>query len=235
MPPQYSQTPPLPHGVTPPGSHLPRQRSFLIPFVIFILLTVIFFSLFIWAYLGMLDYKKNVDPKISAAVKSAVQEESSRKDNEFIEKEKSPLKVFNGPDTFGGITFSYPKTWSSYVINNEKSGVNVDGYFHPDTVPDIAGKTAYALRVRVLDKTYDQHLKSLEGKVRQNKITLVAYTPLKQKGVLGSRLDGEVNVGQKDHMIILPLRDKTIEISTESDQFNADFEKIILETLSFTP
>lgn len=235
MPPQYSQTPPMPHGVTPPGSRLPHKQTFLIPFILSTVLVVIFLALFIWAYLGMQDYKKNVEPKIASAVKTAVQEESSRKDNEFIEKEKSPLKTFKGPDTFGGISFSYPKTWSAYVITAEKSGTNVDGYFHPDVVPDIAGKTAYALRVRVLDKTYDQHLKSLEGKVRQNKITLVAYTPSKQKGVTGSRVDGEVNVGQKDHMIILPLRDKTIEISTESDQFKDDFEKIILESLNFTP
>jgi hypothetical protein len=214
---------------------LRNNRSFLIPFVVFLVLTLTFSGLFVWAYMGRQDYKNNVTPKINDAVKVAVQQESSRKDNEFIEKEKSPVKTFKGSDTFGGITFNYPKTWSAYVVQSEKSTVPVDAYLHPDVVPDIAGKTAYALRVRVLDKTYDTHLKSLESKIKQGKITLVAYNPVKQKAVVGARLDGEVNTGQKDHMIILPLRDKTIEISTESDQFKGDFEKIVLDSLNFTP
>lgn len=235
MPPQYSQNPPLPHGVTPVSANSRHKKSFLIPFVISLTLALIFIGLFVWAYLGMQDYKNNVEPKIAAAEKVAIQKESTRKDNEFLEREKSPVKTYTGPDTFGGITFSYPKTWSAYVITNEKSTTPVDGFFHPDVVPDTASKTAFALRVRVLDKTYDQHLKTLESKVKQGKVTVTAYAPLKQKGVTGARVDGEVNTGQKDHMIILPLRDKTIEISTESDVFKADFEKIVLESLNFTP
>lgn len=225
QPPVYGQNSKKHHG----------NKSFLIPFVITLLATFTFIGLFIWAFMGMQDWKNNTTPKIDAAVKVAVQQESSRKDNEFLEKEKSPVKTFKGSDTFGGITFSYPKTWSAYVVQVEKSATPLDAYLHPDVVPDVAGKTAYALRVRVLDKTYDAHLKTLEGKIKQGKITLVAYNPLKHKEIVGARLDGEINTGQIDHMIVLPLRDKTIEISTESDQFKADFEKIVLETLDFTP
>lgn len=235
MPPQYNQAP-YQQGATPPGVKLPRQKiSFLVPFIFSIVIGIIFIGLFIWAFTGMQSYKADVTPKIDSAVKVAVQLESSRKDNEFIEKEKSPVKTFTGPDTFGGVTLNYPKTWSAYVVTGEKAAAAVDGYFHPDVVPDIASKTAFALRVRVLNKTYDQHLKSLESKIKQGKVKLIAYMPVKQKGVVGSRVDGEVNIGQKDHMIILPLRDKTIEISTESDQFIGDFEKIVLESLNFTP
>lgn len=238
MPPQQypqQQVPQHPQQYGQNTRLIGRAKSFIIPLIISVVVAVIFIGLFVWAFMAMTDYKLNSDEKAAAAVKVAVMQEASRKDNEFLEKEKSPVKTFVGSDTFGGVTFSYPKTWSSYVVQSEKAAAPVDGYFHPDVVPDIAGNTAYALRVRVLNKTYDQHLKSLEGKIKQGKVTLTAYNPLKQKSVVGVRVDGEVNVGQKDHMIILPLRDKTIEISTESDQFKNDFDKIILETLNFTP
>lgn len=233
MPPVNPQAPQQPMT----AAQLKKKHTFLIPFVITAVVTVAFIGLFIWAYMGMVDYKNNVTPKIDAAVKVAVQNESTRKDTEFIEKEKNPLKTYTGPDTFGGIVFQYPKTWSAYVIQKDPGGGSnpVDGYFHPDYVPDVAGKTAFALHVRVLDKSYDDQLKSLEGKIKSGKVKMVAYNPAKQKAVVGARLDGEINVGQKDHMILLPLRDKTIEISTESDQFLGDFEKTVLETLNFTP
>ena len=218
-----------------PSAHSQKKHTFLVPFLLCLLLVFAFGGLFAWAYMGMQEYKGDVTPKIEAAVKVAVQKESSRKDTEFLEKEKLPVKTYSGPDTFGGITFTYPKTWSAYVVHSEKSSTPVDGYFHPDIVPNIAGATAFALRVRVLNKTYDSHLKSFEGKVKSGKIKLTAYNPAKQKTVTGARLDGEINTGQKDHMVVIPLRDKTIEISAESDQFLSDFEKIILPTLNFTP
>lgn len=232
MPPQQLPHPQMQGYNVQKANH---KKSFLIPFILSIVFAVTFIGLFIWAFMGMQDFKNNVTPKIDAAVKVAVQNESSRKDNEFLEKEKSPVRTFTGPDTFGAVTFSYPKTWSAYVINNEKASAPLDGYLHPDVVPDVNGKTAYALRVRVLDKQYNEHMKSFEGKTKQGKITARAFAPKNQPKIIGTRLDGEVNVGQKVHMIVLPLRDKTIEISTESDQFLADFEKIVLESLNFTP
>lgn len=240
MPPNMYQ--PQPTGpVGPPGqqpitaAQIKKRHTFLVPLIITAVLALVFIGLFIWAYLGMTDYKNNVTPKIEAAVKVATDKEATRKDSEFIEKEKSPTKTFTGPDTFGAVTFAYPKTWSAYVIQSEKSSTPLDGYFHPDYVPDVAGSTAFALRVKIVDKTYDAYVKSLEGKVKAGKVKLAAYTPTNQTTIVASRVDGEVNTGQKNHLVIIPLRDKTIEIGTESDQFLGDFEKIILPSLKFTP
>lgn len=212
-----------------------KLNMWLVICVVLSVFLTIFIGLFVWAYMGRQDYKNNVTPKIDAAVKVAVQNEDSRKDNEFVQKEKSPFKTFIGPDTFGGVTFNYPKTWSAYVINDDKAPIPLDGYLHPNYVPSIGGSTAYALRIRVLDKQYSEELKTYEPKTKQGKITATAYVAKNQPKVIGTRLDGEVNTGQKDHMVILPLRDKTLEISTESDQFIDDFEKIILDSFNFTP
>jgi hypothetical protein len=66
-----------------------------------------------WAYMSRQDYKDNVDAKVSDAVVIAKQQESTAKDKQFVEKEKNPLRTYHGPDTYGGLTIAYPKTWSA--------------------------------------------------------------------------------------------------------------------------
>ena len=62
-----------------------------------------------WAYQGRQDYKNNVDKKVAAAVEVAQQETSAQKDKEFAEKDKSPLKAYNGPSEYGSLVIQYPK------------------------------------------------------------------------------------------------------------------------------
>lgn len=230
MPPQqqmgapYNQPVPKKHG-----------RGFLIPFIIMSLLFIGALVFGIWAYAGMQDYKSNVDPKIQAAVAVAEQQTSSRKDNEFLEKEKNPLKTYNGPDTFGSIVLKYPKTWSAYVVEKSQSNEPISGYFHPSYVPDIQGETAYALRVQVVNRSYDQELKSFDSKAQNGKVKVAAYKPKNVSNVSGARVSGEINTNEEGTMVLLPLRDKTLKIWTESTRFNKDFDNIILANLTFIP
>lgn len=229
----YQQPRPVPHPVATPARRV--QRNFLLPFIVSTVFTTIFAGLFVWAYLGMTGFKNNVDQKVAAANKIAVAQESQRKDNEFLEAEKSPSKTFRGSDTFGGITFKYPKTWSGYVEETGKGSTPLDGYFHPGVVPDLKGNAAFALRVKVIDKSYAVYVKNFDAKIKQGKLTAKAFAVKSQPDVVGLRIDGEVNTGQNNHMIVLPLRDKTIEISTEADQFEGDFENFVLASLNFIP
>jgi hypothetical protein len=181
------------------------------------------------------DYKNNVDKKISDAVIIAKQQESTSKDKEFVEKEKDPLKEYKGPATYGSLSLKYPKTWSAFVTEKSTSDPQIDGYFHPNVVPGIQSGTAFALRIKIVDKQYTEVLKGFADKTRTNKVAVSAFRAEKVPSVLGSRIDGEINTGQKDSMVIFPIRDKTLQISTESTDFLNDFNKIILPSLTFVP
>jgi hypothetical protein len=48
-------------------------------------------------------------------------------------------------------------------------------------------------------------------------------------------LSGQIAQQQKGTMVILPLRDKTLEVWTESDAYLSDFKNYVLPNLTFSP
>lgn len=206
----------------------------LIPLIVVVLLFVATFGFAAWAYGNMMDYRGNVDKKIADAASKVQQQTSTAKDKEFAEKEKNPLKHFKGPDTYGSIDFQYPKTWSAYV-DQSNSSPPLNGYLHPDFVPGVTSGTAFALRFQVVNSTYDKELQQIDARVKSGKIKVTPYRAPNVSSILGSRAVGEVNTGQKDTKVYLPVRDKTLEIWTESDQFVHDLDSIVLANLTFSP
>ncbi len=212
-----------------------KSRGTLIALILVSMLLVGSLVFGFWAYTSRQDYKQNVDQKIADASEIVKQQTSTQKDTEFTKKEKSPVKEYKGPATYGSVVIQYPKTWSAYVSESGTGNTPLDGYFHPNFVPGIQSDTAFALRVTVVNQPYDTVLKQFDGKVKSGKIKVSAYRAPQVKDVLGSTVVGEINTGQKDTMIMLPVRDKTLQISTESEQFVKDLNEIILASLTFSP
>ncbi len=232
----YPQQVPPNYGGMPIGQLKKSLNGLLIPFILAVLLLLGAIGFGVWAYMGKMDYKNNVDPKIATAVTVAQQETSSSKDKEFLEKEKNPLKEYRAAQIAGNLAFQYPKTWSAFVTEDTNGSTAVDGYFHPSFVPGLQSGTDFALRVKVVSRAYADELKQYEGKAKSGKVTISPYkAPKVDASVVGARIDGEINPGQQDSMVLFPLRDKTIVISTESAQFLNDFNDIILANLTFTP
>ena len=228
--------PPMQYGGMPVQLPKNGMNKLMIPLIISLILFLGAAIFGIWAYAGMQDYKTNSDKKVATAVQIAQQQASSAKDKEFLEKEKNPLKEYKGPAAFGTISVQYPKTWAAFITESDNNGgTAIDGYLHPNFVPGLQSGTDFALRIKVVSRQYADELKQFEGKVKSGKVKISPYTAPKVSGVLGSRVDGEINTGQQDSMVLFPLRDKTIEISTESAQFKGDFDSIILANLTFVP
>jgi hypothetical protein len=189
-----------------------------------------------WAYGSRQDYKNNVDEKISTAVASAKQSEDTVKEKEFAEREKNPLRTYTGPSAYGSIVIQYPKTWSAYVADDGQSSPYVNGYFQPSVVPDVQSENStYALRVQVIDSSYSSELKNFTDQVAEGKATVQPYSAPKVPSVIGSRVSGAIADDRSGVEVLLPLRDKTLEIWTESTQFQSDFDKIIMANFSFQP
>ncbi|MET0779305.1 MAG: hypothetical protein ABWY71_00570 [Candidatus Saccharimonadales bacterium] len=199
------------------------------------LLLLVFVGFGAWAYGSRQDYKLNSDKK-SATAAAAVKEQTQQADAIiYAEQAKNPLKTHVGPDAYGAITVQYPKTWSAYVIENGNA-VPMNDYFHPDVVPDT-GKTtnAYALRVQVVQSTYSQVMTQYQSLAVTKKVTVAPYKLPKVPSVVGSRVDGQITAQKQGTMIVLPLRNVTLTISTESQDFENDFNNIILPNLTFSP
>lgn len=190
-----------------------------------------------WAFSSRQDYKNNSDKKAAAAVVKAKEATQKEDAAQYAEQAKSPLKNHVGPDAFGAVSIVYPKTWSAYVIeNNTNGGVPMNDYFQPDIVPNIANPdNAYALRVQILQQAYNAVLAGYNGLVQSKKVTVSPYALPKVPSVIGSRIDGQISNQKQGSVVVLPLRNLTLVVSTESTAFQKDFDDIILPNLSFSP
>jgi hypothetical protein len=195
-----------------------------------------------WAFSGRQDYKNNSYKKAAEAVTKAKAAQATELQKQFDEQSKAPYKSYGGSPTYGSISFSYPKTWSAYV-DETGSAEPLNAYFHPAQVPGLQSNTAYALRVELTNTAYSQVLQQLSSQITSGKLRAAAYIPPKMKGKAnvqpGTRLDGAIGQNQQGAlsgaMVVIKVRDKTLEVYTQSTNFLADFENIILPSLSFTP
>lgn len=187
-----------------------------------------------WAFTQRQDYKNNVDKKIADASAVAVQKAETAKDAEFVEKEKSPVRTYKGPATYGSLSFDYPKTWSVYA-EEATSGNVVNLYAFPGVIPGLNGDQTYALRVEITSDTYDSEVENFSGDLDSGTLVASAYRPAKIPSILGIRLDGEIDTEVQGAMVLLPLRDRTIKVYTQIPEFVGDLDKIILPSLNFIP
>jgi hypothetical protein len=212
-------------------------NSLLIPLIAVAVLLIAAGSFGLWAYNSRSDYKNHSDKKVADAVIVAKQQQSNADDTKYGEEAKNPLKTHVGPEAYGSITIQYPKTWSGYIIESAtNNGTPMNDYFFPDVVPDITDQTnAYALRVQVVTQSYDQVMLQFNGPVQAGKATVQAYNLPNVPSVIGSRVDGQIASQKQGSMIVLPLRNVTLEISTEAQTFENDFNTKILPNLTFSP
>jgi hypothetical protein len=194
-----------------------------------------------WAFSKMQHYKNDSQQISAAAVEAAKKVQAAQLQTQFDQQSKSPLKNFHGSPTYGSVSFDYPKTWSAYVDTSNTSEP-INAYFHPNEVPGIQSKTAYALRLELLSTDYSQIIQQLSSQIKQGTVTAKAYLPPKLNGVAnvqpGTLFSGQTNSSdstQRGTLLAIKVRDKTLEISTQSNDYLADFSNTILPSLSFAP
>lgn len=222
------------------SSYTEHERGFinvlLIPLILSVVLLIAAGTFAAWAYSERSDYKDNSDQKVAAAQDKTRQETQAEDAVKYAEEAKNPLKTYNGPSAFGSVVLQYPKTWSAYIEEDPKSNDTVNGYLHPDVVPSVSETdNAFALRVQVLSQSYDQILNQFSGNAKAGKVTITPFELAKVPGIIGSRIDGQIDAKKQGSIIILPLRNMTLKIFTESNDFKPDFDSIILPNLSFSP
>lgn len=182
------------------------------------------------------DYKNNSGQKVAAAVKVAQAQQQKVDLDHYTEVAKNPLRTYTGPSDFGSVKIKYPRTWSLYVDTSDQNNP-VDGYGYPGVVPgqNSDQSNSYALRFQVNSTPYDEVVDNYKQQVESKQVAVKPYKPKNIKGVVGIRVTGQVQDNKTGDMIILPLRNQTFEIWTESNKFQKDFDKYILPNFSFIP
>lgn len=208
----------------------------LIPFV---LLLIFFFGtagFAVWAFSERGHYKDESDQEVAVAVQQAIKDTQEADAVKYAEEAKKPYDTYIGPAAYGNITINYPKTWSAYVAEAERGGNPINGYFQPKIVPSVTDQEkTFALRVELVQQSYDTILTQFKSSLNAGKVTIAPYKLDKVPSVVGSRVEGQITPKKQGTMIVLPLRNMTLKIWTESNDFKGDLDTHILPNLSFVP
>ncbi len=191
----------------------------------------------VWAFMSRQDYKNNSDAKVTTAVAANTQKVQADDKVKYDEEAKSPLTTYVGPEAYGSVHLSYPKTWSAYVVTNSSSAP-LDAYFHASYVPGLDTRQPYQLRVQVVDRAYDKELDRYKSAVKSGSAQAAAYSLPKVPKVVGTRLTGTISPDSQPvtgSLVLLPLRDKTLAIWAESNDYLNDFNTYVLPNVTFSP
>ncbi len=202
----------------------------IVGLIVAIVLAVGLAILSVFLFLKYQESSTNLDNQINEAVAIAVKEKADAMELEFSEREKSPYETFAGPADYGELSFKYPKTWSVYINQDAASGGNFEAFLNPSEVNPVSHKeTVHALRVYILDSSFDKVSDSYKSLLTKGSLTMQAVTV---NGQSANRYEGTFSDGLKGVAVILKIRDKTAVLRTDSDLFANDFNNI-LSTVQF--
>ncbi len=187
-----------------------------------------------WAFSQRLDYKNNSDQKSATAVEKALDQQKEKLSAEFAEQEKEPFLTYVGPETYGSVRFEYPKTWSVYSVNKGSKGLTI--FMNPKVVDEVGNKeNIQALVFSILPRDYNSSINKISKSIQRGKLKSKSFRPAKVPSVLGLRVSGQLDKNVQGTRVYIPVRDRTLVFTTESNQkYLKDFERV-LSTLTFIP
>lgn len=203
-----------------------KTTLFMVLSIIGGLVAVTFIGLFIWMYSQWSTAQDDVDSKVNAAVAEAVNEKAEEMENQFIEREKTPYRIFTGPADYGELSLQYPKTWSVYEAKSATEGGDFEAYFNPDRVYEVGSDTIDSLRVIIKNQSYDSVIQEYDNLTKEGKMT-VAVRPIggENANVYAGQLP-DTNEFQ-GIAAVFKIRDKTAIIQTDAMLFSDDYYKIL--------
>lgn len=218
---------------------LNRNGSTNTALILIIAIAFLFLSLVfgIWAFSGMQKYKNNADQLVQNAVAKAQTSQQATDARAAALAAENPLTSYSGPEAYGSILVHYPKNWSSYVDTSNTSANPVDGYFYPGTLPAVSDSqpTNFALRIQVISQSYTQTLGTYQGLEQSGQASSKVYSLPKVPSVVGVEITGQLVNSKTGTLVILPLRNESLLIWTEGNEFLNDFNNNILPNFSFSP
>lgn len=178
------------------------------------------------------DARDNVAQKSAVAVEAAKDKQQKELEQEFVEREKQPYRIYRSPSVLSSIEFEYPKTWSMILEENEKGSPQIDATLHPDVIKmGRENETSYAFKIQLIDKIYSDSIRQYDSKIKKGDLS---SSVVEASNIKGIRLDGQIDRDDKGSIAVFPLRDKTLILTTESPDFVNDFNRI-LTSLKFVP
>lgn len=204
----------------------PKRRGIteIIILVITALVAVVFIGLYIHKYIQWNEVSTDVNSQIEQAVAVAIAENTTKMEEEFIEREKNPYRDFMGPEDYGSLSFQYPRTWSVYIASDAVNGGDFAAYLNPTQVEPVSLDSINALRVTIRNSPFDTVARTYENYVTNGKLS---FSTRNVGGVLANLYTGTLPNNLQGAVVIFKLRDKTVVLQTDAEIFLQEFYTLL--------
>lgn len=189
-------------------------------------------GLSLYYYSRMHTAVTTVEEQKQEAAGIAKEEQKKQDEADFIEREKEPYRLYEAPAVLGPVRVEFPKTWNVYAAEDEKASLQLDVFMYPGVVRAEKSTTdAYAFRLQLSRRLYPDTVAQYQKQV--DKAVLNAQA-VEISGIKGIRYNGQFKDNANGSIILLPIRDKTLLVWTESQVYIADFNQILTKVV-FSP
>jgi hypothetical protein len=187
---------------------------------------VLFGVLAIMAFRDNETTQANLKTTVASAEKQSANKQKQQDDEANRVANQQPFRLYLADAVDGGFKFDIPKNWSISEVHNSGGTSQVVVRANPDkVVTDASGNGTQAFKVELVRRNQMDIHQSFSAKLKKKQLT---SKEVKVSGLPGIWYEGAIDDQKHDGVqIVMPVRDKTLLITTEDRKYLADFNKII--------
>ncbi|HSX41179.1 MAG TPA: hypothetical protein VLF21_00880 [Candidatus Saccharimonadales bacterium] len=171
----------------------------------------------------------NLNDTVSRAKAAAAADQKKLDDAANIKANELPYRTYTALPVDGGFSLNIPKSWSLYAGHNSTdSVVQLDLIADLDVVNNYLNNkviNTHAFHLQLLNKTQTNVIRSYDDKIKKKD---VSSKTVQVSGINATWLEGAIDDQRHNGVVvILPIRDKTMVISTDSHDYLSEFNNIL--------
>lgn len=208
-----------------------EQKRISLHLILTIFLAVgmlIFGGLAVYAFRDNEYVRTNLDTIVKKEVTQAREDQKQLSAEENRKANDLPFKTFTAEAVDGGFQLPIPKTWSIYYGRNTGGKTQVDFAANPEAVTinlNRDGRSTQAFRLQLLRESQSSVVKGYDSAIKQKKVTSKG---VKVSGIDATQLEGSIDDQRHEGVVIIvPVRDKTMLLSTEDKRYLNEFNAIV--------
>jgi hypothetical protein len=190
---------------------------------------ILFGGLSIYAFGKANTATSTLEKQKSVAVSDAIKKQQAADYLSNLKSNESPYRTYTAPVDYGSFQITFPKNWSAYDQESVQSQTQVVLSLNPDFVYQTNGQfNPAAVRVTLTQQLTTTVLSAFKDQLRTNKMKQQDITV---SGLKGYDLTGAFPDKKTIRAIYIPIRDKTMIISTEDKNYADEYNQILAQAV----
>jgi hypothetical protein len=160
--------------------------------------------------------RSTLDSQKKTAYSSGQNDQKAQDAKDQLAANESPFRSYVASELFGNFEIKFPKNWNAYVVEDLSSTTQVNLTLQPDLVRLNGGQgkaNNYAFRALLIKTDSTTLNKTFADRIKNKKLTTKNVTV---SGITATQYIGALDDTHNGIMTVVPVRDKSLELITDS-------------------